>query len=290
MIVTREFTKQHNIKPIISILKSDGKEYEDCIYDVISKEGIGGLEEDPGFIGEEFYINDGSFTILPTKYEPKENIGCRDDPDGKRDVYYLTGGSGCGKTYQSSRYSQNYKKMYPNNNIILISHQPPTEKSDPMSLQHLDCIFFDLRNPKVCESNFVGPNKLTIQELADSLVIFDDYENIRDKAVYKGVFELILDILFTGRHYRCSTMLIRHTRTSVTETTQILTETPWICLFPGGITAESIEYFSNRYCGISKAQMREILRYCHKNNERYMYCHCNYPIMVITDHSMKIIT
>lgn len=288
MIVTREYTKEHKIKPILSILKSEGKEYEDCIYDIIGKDDVD--INDPGYIGEYFDIRDGNFTILPTPYNPKENIGCRDDPEGKRDVYYLTGGSGCGKTYQSARYSQNYRKMYPNNNIILISHQPPTEKTDPMSLQNLDCIFFDLRNPKVCENNFVGPNKLKLQELADSLVIFDDYENIRDKAVYKGVFNLILDILFTGRHYRCSTMLIRHTRTSVSETTQILTETPWICMFPGGITAESIEYFSNRYCGISKPKMREILHYCHKNNERYMYCHCNYPIMVVTDHSIRIIT
>lgn len=288
MIVTREYTKEYKIKPILSVLRSGGKKYEDVVYDIISKDEI--HEDDPRFIGEYFEIKDGNFTILPTPYKPPENLGGRDDPEGKRDVYYLTGGSGCGKSYQSARYAQNYRRMYPNNNIILISHQPPTEKKDPMSLEHLDCIFFDLRNHKVCENNFVGPNKLTIQELADSLVIFDDYENIRDKAVYKGVFNLILDILFTGRHYRCSTMLIRHTRTSQTETTQILTETPWICLFPGGITAESIEYFSNRYCGISKKNMREILHYCHKNNERYMYCHCNYPIMVVTDHSIRIIT
>lgn len=287
MIVTREYTKNHKCEAILSILRHDGKEYEDSIYDIINRDNID--EDDPGFIGEFFDITDGNFSIMPTTYKPPKMIGNNDDPQGKRDVFYLTGGSGCGKTYQSSKFAQNYRNMYPNNNIILISHQPPTEKKDPLSLRHLNCIFFDLRNPKVCENNFVGSEKLTIKDLADSLVIFDDYENIRDKTVYKGVFNLILDILFTGRHYRCSTILIRHTRSSISETTQILTETPWICLFPGGITAESIEYFSNRYCGISKSIMKDILSFCHSNNERYMYCHCNYPIMVVTDHSIRII-
>lgn len=290
MLVTREYSKEHKCKPILSILRTGGEIYEDNIYDIVNKEGID--EDDPGYIGTEFEISDGNFAILPTPYKPNKSLRPNeDDPDGKRDVFYLTGGSGCGKSYQSSQYAFNYRKQYPNNNIILISHQPPTNPNDDkMSLRNLGCIFFDLRNPKVCENNFIGANKLTLGELADSLVIFDDYENIRDKAVYKGVFNLILDILFTGRHYRCSTMLIRHTRTSYSETTQILTETPWICLFPGGITAESIEYFANRYCGINKNQMKEILKYCHKNGERYMYCHCNYPIMIVTDHSIRIIT
>lgn len=288
MIVTREYTKKYKIRPIVSILMHKTNGYGDVIFDVINREDP--HEDHPGYIGRDFHISGGEFTILPSLYKPIKKIK-GDDPEGRRDVIYMTGPSGCGKSYQSAIFAKNYKEMYPENSVVLISHQPPTNpKKDALSLYNLNCIYFDLRNPNVCESNFAGgPNKLDLKELEDSLVIFDDYENIRDKVIYKGVFNLILDILFTGRHYRCSALLIRHTRSSAAETAQILTEAQWVNMYPGAITAESIEYFANRYCGISKKQMKEILHDCHVDGERYMYCHTNYPLMVVTDHSIRMI-
>lgn len=182
---------------------------------------------------KELTCNDDSFKLLPN---PKT-----------RDVIYVGGRSGSGKSYQVAEYVKRYKKMFPEAEIFLFS---------PIVGEK---VFKDL-NIKQIDLATIGEDKIDISEFPDgSLVIFDDIDSILEKNAKERISELMHQILQIGRHTRISTVITKHLLNDYAKTRNICNEFTRVILFPAGSSRKNLTYFLEKYIGLDKDQIKKVL-------------------------------
>lgn len=131
---------------------------------------------------------DSSFLLLPC---PKKD---------KREIFYVAGASGSGKSYQARGMAERYKKLFPEREIYLISKLNEDETLDTMKTG----------KPKRIKVDTLQSDPITdIGIFANSLVIFDDYDTF-PAPMDKIVLRLIDDIASMGRHHNISMMCLSH--------------------------------------------------------------------------------
>lgn len=291
MIVTQKFMKKYGVEPRTIIKHTDGKAIK---YYYIVQPDLCGLshinpdeveyDSEDGIVGKLLEVNTGKFCVLPTFYDPPEDLRNENDPHSKRDIIYYCGPSGSGKTFTATMFAREYHSMYPDNNIILISPMVPDDGPDSLSV--LNPIVFDITNPDVAYLNFIDPaTKLTPGDLRNSLVLVDDLENVNDKALLKGIQELMNNLLMTGRHFRVSLCINSHIPCRGSQTKAVLAETRFICVFPFSAPTNKNKYLLTNYCGLNPADMA----YIRKKRSRWVLIHSQGPPMIIGDKFIKML-
>ena len=91
------------------------------------------------------------------------------DSTRERDILYIPGASGSGKSFYTRKYLEEYKKKFKNNPIYLFSALPEDSNIDPLKPKRI----------RIDESLYEDP--IPIEEFANSCVIFDDVDCISDK-------------------------------------------------------------------------------------------------------------
>ena len=167
----------------------------------------------------------------------------------ERQVFMISGMSGSGKSYYTSSLCRTYKKQYPLNKIILFSNKPEDPAFD--SLEYIERIVIN-------EDLMTDP--ITLNELRDSLVIFDDVEYSTNKEVDKELDRIRDLILQQGRSYKCSFAYITHQSNNYKATRTILNECNSITVFPAMVTRYSLNYLLGNYFGFSKDQINKIVK------------------------------
>jgi chromosomal replication initiation ATPase DnaA len=113
------------------------------------------------------------FTIAPRPIKEKE-----------RSVLFVAGESGAGKSYFIKQYAMNYKKMFPDNPIFLISYLDRDETLDSYKeIKRIDSFTKEF----LCECETIDINN----EFGDSFVIFDDIDSIsnkKEKVIIYGLY------------------------------------------------------------------------------------------------------
>lgn len=166
----------------------------------------------------------------------------------ERQILYITGASGSGKSYYVNKYGNEYRKKFKNNPIYLFSS---VQDDTSLKIPELKKIRLD--------EGFLNAD-LTASDFKDSLIIFDDTDVINNKSILKKV-NLILDtILQTGRHHGTSVIYTSHTACNGTQTKVILNEAHSITIYPSGLGGRSIKYLLDQYFGLDKEQIRKIKR------------------------------
>jgi len=98
-----------------------------------------------------------------------------------RSIWYIAGASGSGKSYQAKIIISNYKKLFPDRPVFLISKLTSDETLDSLTyIQRVDMVEF-------CKQPF------DINQTEPSLIIFDDFETL-EKEQLKVVTDAISDI------------------------------------------------------------------------------------------------
>ena len=184
----------------------------------------------------EIYEPDQLFTPIP-KIDTRECI-------------YVSGPSGSGKSTYVSKYALNYKKLFPDNPIYLISRLGSDEVLDDIEDLHRIPITEDITDYEVKSD-----------ELEDSLVIFDDVDTFQNKKVKEFVYNLIDDLLQTGRHANTYICVTSHLLTNSHKTRIILNECHSVTLFPGRSTRHSLDYILTKYFGLKKSQVGKLCQY-----------------------------
>ena len=92
----------------------------------------------------------------------------------EREILYITGRSGSGKSTYTRMYLEQYKKKYKNNPIYMFSSLKEDESLDSVKPQRF----------KINDSLHQDPIK--VEELASSCVIFDDIDVISNKKINRG--------------------------------------------------------------------------------------------------------
>ena len=169
------------------------------------------------------------------------------DPTQERSVFMICGMSGSGKSYYTAALCKQYHSQHPKNKIILFSNKD----SDPVfdRLSYVDRIMID-------DSMLEDP--ITMMEMKNSLVLFDDIECNPNKDLEKELARISSLILQQGRSYKCSYVHISHQMNNGHATKLILTECHSVTIFPAMVTMYSLNYLLSKYFGFNKHEIKKI--------------------------------
>lgn len=180
--------------------------------------------------------------------EIKGNIIITPNKSRERDVLFISGQSGSGKSYYTQAYASEYQKKYKKNRVFLFS----TLKSDVGSIDKIKKLKkIDITNPLFIEDN------IDIEELKDSLLIFDDVDNLANGQIKDQVWKIMTDCLFTGRHHNISVIVTYHTLSDWKRTRAILNECNYIVVFPS--VSGSLKTLFDKYLGMNNRDVKKIM-------------------------------
>lgn len=192
----------------------------------------------------------------------------------ERDILYISGMSGSGKSYYCRNYILQYHKIYPDNKIFLFS----TCLEDPA--------YDDLEYIKRYEldDEFINEH-FEIDNFKDMLIIFDDFDTIMNKIIKNKIREIIDMILQTGRKTHTSALITSHLATDGKQTKLILHEATSITFFLKGCGGRSINYLLDAYLGLDKNQIKKI----RKIKSRAITIFKTYPQVILGEKELFII-
>ena len=193
------------------------------------------------------------------------------DPD-KREVIYIAGKSGTGKTTYAAKWIENYQKQFPLNRIYVFSRK--TEDPTLDILKNL--IRIPINNRLVDQ-----PIDLT-KDLCDCLVLFDDCNTIPEKKLQQAVSKLQNDILEVGRQQKvniiCTSHLINQNNKSDSRT--IMNEMTSLTIFPESGIKYFIDYVAKKYLGLAKHDIDAI----YDLKSRWVTIFTDSPTTILYEH------
>lgn len=157
----------------------------------------------------------------------------------------ISGISGSGKSTFAANYIKNYLKQHRENNFYIISSVDNDEVLDRLQPERLDY-------------NEIAEDGISLDELEDSIVLFDDIGTIQPKSVRKVVEGLRNSLLECGRHVRTAVIAISHLITNHHESRITLNEAQSIVLFPRS-NARAIRKYLSEYQNYDKALISRCL-------------------------------
>ena len=190
------------------------------------------------------------------------------------DVLYVAGQSGSGKSYYTLKYAEQYHCIFLKNDIYLFS----TLSSDST----LDKANF-IKKVQL-NDNFISED-FSIEDFANSLLIFDDVDTIRDKKVKQKVYQILNMVLETGRHSKTSVVYTSHLACKGNESKTILNECHSITIFCKTMGSRSLKYLLDSYFGLGTDEVKKI-----KNIPSWWVTILqSYPTVILSDKSEYVL-
>ena len=215
---------------------------------------------------EEIELDDEHhFQIIPRKSE-------------ERDCVYIGGESGAGKSYYCMLYVMEYKKLFPKNELYIISYLDRDDTLDKIPGIH--------RLNAFSEEFLKEIDDIELTEFKNSLVIFDDIDSIPEAKRKKKIYGLLNRFLRLGRHEFITVIMCSHELFNRDETKTLLNESSSITWFPKCITSMKLERLLKNYFGFDKVQIEKIKSI---KNSRYITILKGWPKVVISEHLMYYI-
>lgn len=210
--------------------------------------------------GQYIYFNpEGSPNVFQTDTEI-EII-----PNNKaREILYITGPSGSGKSYFAAKYVEKFCEIFPDSKILLFSRKDEDPAFDKIK---------QIKRVKI-DDELVQANINILQCCKpDTLLIFDDIDSL-EKKNWECVAKLIYDLCEVGRSYRLYGIITSHLVNSNNKKFSriILNESHFVTFFPK-TNIKGNKYFLETYCGLEKNAIKELLN----KNTRAITVHRNYP-------------
>lgn len=214
-------------------------------------------------IGKEFNLRDGKFIPVP-------NIDTRE-------VAYIAGPSGSGKSTLAAKYIETYKKLFPQNPVIIFSRK----NEDPV-LDKLKPLRFIIDESIVTE-----PIDITKELNTGACVLFDDCNTFQDDKIKKAVSKLMHDILEIGRSLGIYCVVTSHliNPSEKKDSRTIWNEAHTITIFPKSGNRHGMVYALKNYCGFDNKQINKILSL----PSRWVTIGKQYPIYVLHEKGCELI-
>jgi len=237
-------------KPIAYI--NGGKLNDKIIYVNDDKEGV-----------KDIKLKTGKFELL---LDPKT-----------REVIYIAGPSGVGKSTISRSLIEVYKELFPESPIFLFSKLTDDPAFD--DLQKDGTISRVVLNEQIIEQPIEVLDEVDPNEGA--LFVFDDTDTITNKGILDQINKLKRDIMEVGRHNNIYSIQTSHliNGTNKNDTRYILNELNKMVIFPGSGGYKQQRYVLENYWGLNKKQIEKLLG----TNSRWLCISKNYPQYVVTE-------
>jgi hypothetical protein len=209
----------------------------------------------------EVVLDDGGlFSLIPNP-----------DPT-KREVWYVTGTSGSGKSWIAREYAEHYHKLFPKRDIYLISKLDEDETLDKLKyLKRVPIKSLIEDYPK-------------LEEMRESLMIMDDYDTLTNDAE-KVVLKLIDDVAIMGRHTLTSMMCLSHFSTNYKKTRLILSEATHIVVYPNSTSYHALRHLLHNYAGVDE----DLLKVHRKLGSRWLCYSKQFPTYMISQRSAALL-
>jgi hypothetical protein len=234
------------------LCKVDGGAYNNKIISVSSS--LGDEKDDYKKPFTKLTLKDGKFQQLP-------------DPETERQILYITGASGSGKSTYTANYIKQYQRMFPKNPVYCFSALQEDESLDVV------------KPKRIIIDESIWKEPLMVDEFANSLVVLDDIDVIGDKKQREAVYTIMNQILEVGRHHKITCIITNHLPTAGKDTRRVLNECHSVTYFPHSGTARGIKYLLTEYLGIDKHQMKKIKDL----KSRWATIFKNYPNVCMTE-------
>ncbi len=189
-----------------------------------------------------------------------------------RESIYISGASGSGKSTYAADYIRNYKKIYPDNNVYLLSKV----KNDP-AFETLEGI--TVIDPELFDDDETDFNS---DQFSNCLILFDDIDQLNDK-IRKKVTFLRDQLLETGRHNDVFVISTSHLITNYKQSRILLNEANSVTFFPASGWYH-IKRYLEQYVGLSKDEIHKI-----KNTKsRWVTIFQQFPTVVMQEKKIYI--
>jgi Cdc6-like AAA superfamily ATPase len=196
-------------------------------------------------------------------------------PDPKtRQIWYVAGQSGSGKSYFARNIAENYKKLYPDREIFLISKLTEDETLDNMKVG----------KPKRINIETILTDPIDLEECKDCLIIADDWDTITPKPLYDAIHKLIEDICIMGRHSNTSLCILSHHLTNYKSTRLMLNEAHFLVLYPLATSHKALKYVSELYGNCDAEEIKKF-----KRRGRWVLIHKCFPGYIISSHEANVL-
>jgi hypothetical protein len=155
---------------------------------------------------------------------------------------------------------EQYKKKYKTRPLYLFSSLPSDESLDKVG-------------PKLIMLNeTMHTDPIKVDELSESICIFDDIDVISDKKIREAVYDALNQVLEIGRHYKIHCVVTDHLPTNGKDTRPILNGAHTVTYSPHSAGGK-IKYMLEEYVGLDRKQ----ISYIQKQNSRWCTIFKNYP-------------
>jgi hypothetical protein len=239
--------------PIAIIKRAEGKNKNPPVLSVASKN----VDEEPNQQYETFKLK-ATDTFQPVPNQKTE-----------RQILYITGASGSGKSFYTQLWGNEYKKIFPKRDVYLFS-----SLDDDSSIDRIKGI----RRINIKSPEFLT-DAITAEDFRESLVIMDDTDCITNKPIKNKVNAILNSLLETGRHFGASVVFTSHLPCAGNDTKRILNESHQITFFPHSLGGRSLKYLLESYLGLDKKQIQRIK----KLDSRWVTVTKTYPQVVISE-------
>jgi hypothetical protein len=216
------------------------------------------------------------FADLTLKDKEDQYFQLIPNPETERQILYVTGSSGSGKSYFTKKYCREFARVFPKRPIIMISSIDKDESVDDIkNLKRMK-----IKTPEFLEEEF------SIEDFKDSLVIFDDCDCIPDKKLRTKVNAIFGMISETGRHTNTYCIYTSHLATAGNDTKRILNESHSITFFPKSLGGRTLKYLCEGYLGLDKKEIEHLK----KIPSRSITVMKTYPKVVVGDKDIFLLT
>lgn len=207
---------------------------------------------------------DSSFELLPSP-----------DPN-RREVWYIAGASGSGKSYIAKGLGEYYRKLFPDREVYLISKLQPEKGGTIESMKPSP--------PKRINVQSLIEDYPDLDEFKNCMVIFDDYDTFVGDAE-KVVHKLIDDLATMGRHTNTTMLCLSHFLTQYKKTRLLLNEATNIIVYPQSTSYHALRYLLKNYVGVDEEDIKSL----RKSGSRWLCFGKNFPQYVVTEDMAKIL-
>lgn len=189
---------------------------------------------------EEIKITEDEEIMQHMPYQDK-------DKGNTRQILYVSGASGSGKSYYTSAYMREYNKKFPKNKIYIISSLTEDKKLD--AIKNTKRITLD-------EKFYNTP--ISINDFKDCLVVYDDTEMISNPLIQEKITNIKNLILTTGRHTNTFFVMTSHDTNAGHKSKLVLLESHCITLFLNTMGNRALKYVLETSFGFDRKQIEKI--------------------------------
>jgi hypothetical protein len=215
-------------------------------------------------INKEIQLGDGIMCPLPTLEKDQ------------RDVYYICGPAGSGKSHLSGNYLRQFKKMFPDREIVIFSLVEEEKGFDELNPIRITL------NEKLTEQTY----KEITNDLKNTCVVFDDIDTISNEKVRKFVLGLRDNILEIGRHDNIYVVATSHAISAWKTTRTLLQEATHVAFFPQSGGRFQIDYFLKRHMGLGTKGINKI----YKLPSRWVIAAKRYPMYILHEKGIYMLS